>query len=160
MENNWLTWAAGILSLINGIFLAYTAWKKFKPELKQMDAQGDIDVLKGAEISNQMLVDRINEMKAQRDADIVNWKAELQQEREARKAELAAEKEARRVEVERLRWRMKEAEREARDYRSWAAKLVKQVVDAGREPAAFVPSLAEDSEIGIPHINALKKDDK
>jgi hypothetical protein len=151
MENNWLTWIASIL---NTVWLLYAAWKKFKPELKKMDTEGDIDILKGAEISNQMLVDRINEMKAQREADVAIWKGELQQEREARKAELAAEKEARKKESDYLRRRIKEAEREARDYRSWAAKLVKQVVNSGQIPAEFVLSLPEDSETGIPHINA------
>ena len=164
MESNILAWLSGLLAIINACILAYAAWKKLKPEIKKMDSETDLDVLEGAAKSQQMLIDRINDLQMQLTAERDVRQSELQQERnarladlkaekEARLAELKAEKEARRKESDYLRRRIKEAEREARDYRLWAAKLVKQVVESGKIPAAFIPSLAEDTDTGIPHIN-------
>lgn len=143
MENNWLTWAASLVGIINAAILAYQAWKKFKPEMKKMDAEGDLDVLEGAEVSQNMLVNRVNELKQQIEDERKAWKSALDEEREAR----------RRGE-QYLRQRIAEAEGEAKAYRRWSAQLVKQVVEAGKVPAAFVP-FTGDSETSIP---AMPKD--
>lgn len=140
---------AGLLSAVNAAFLIYSALKKLRPEIKKMDSEIDLDVLEGAAKSQQMLIDRINDLQTQLNAEREARKLELAQEREARKLELQAEKDARRKESEYLRRRIKDAEREARDYRQWAARLVKQVVEAGKVPAAFIPTPSDDSETGI-----------
>lgn len=157
---NWLEWGAGLLGLANTIWLLYAAWKRFKPELKKMESQADFDVLEGARQSQQMLIDRINDLEEQINQERESRKAELEQERNNWKSALEAEKDARKRDNDYLRRKFKDADREARDYRQWAAKLVKQVVEAGKVPAPFIPS-PEESEVGISAIKSEqeKKDD-
>jgi hypothetical protein len=156
-----------ILGAVNTFGLLYFAWRKLKPEVKKLEAEGDSDIvdmaveaaernLAGAKISNEMLVQRIDDLKKEVETERTLRKEELQAERTARATELQAEREARKKEGEYLRRRIKDAEREARDYRSWAAKLVRQVVDAGKIPVTFVPSTNEDSESGI---SAITRED-
>lgn len=148
-----------ILGAINAAFLIYAAWRKLKPEVKKLETEVDLDVLEGAARSQQMLIDRINDLQSQLNLEREARKADLQQERDARKAELETERAARTKSEEYLRRRIREAEREARDYRQWAAKLVKQVVEAGKVPAAFIPS-SEESETGISAIRQETKGDQ
>ena len=141
--DNLLTWAAAILSLLNGGFLLYTGYKKFKPEVKKLEGEVELDSIEAAAKSQQLLTDRINELQGQLSAERQARILDLEQEREARKAELEAERQARKKESDYLRLRIKDAEREARDYRKWAAQLVKQIVQAGLIPSPFVPSTDE-----------------
>ena len=152
-----------LIGLLNAAFLLYAGLKKLKPEVKKLETEGDSDIvdmaveaaernLAGAKISNEMLVQRIDDLKIEVETERRLRKEELEAERQARALELQAERDARKKEGEYLRRRIRDAEREARDYRSWAAKLVKQIVDAGKIPATFVPSSMEDSEQGIPTI--------
>lgn len=154
--DNWINWAAGIMAIINASWLIVQGWKRLKPEVKKMETDADLDILEGAAKSQQMLIDRINDLQSQLNLEREARKADLQQERAARQAELETERAARTKSEEYLRRRIREAEREARDYRQWAAKLVKQVVEAGKVPAAFIPS-SEDSETGI---SAIRPDSK
>lgn len=146
---DWATILTAIVGAFNIIWLAYQGWKKLKPEVKKLETEVDLDVLEGAARSQQMLIDRINDLQSQLNAEREARRLELSQEREARKLELQSEKDARKKESEYLRRRIKDAEREARDYRQWAARLVKQVVEAGKVPAAFIPSPSDESETGI-----------
>jgi hypothetical protein len=50
---------------------------------------------------------------------------------------------SRKDDVEYFRRRIRDLERESRDYRNWAAKLVKQLVDAGQIPVPFVPTVTD-----------------
>jgi polyhydroxyalkanoate synthesis regulator phasin len=143
-------WATILLAIFNAGQIVYFAWKKLKPEVKKLEIEGDSELveaanmnLEGAKTSAQMLLDRINELKQ-----------ELKEEREDRKREFEKERKARNDDAEYFRRRIKELDREAKDYRIWAAKLAKQVIEAGKIPAAFVPSL-NDSEPSI-----LAVDDK
>lgn len=115
-----------IASLVNVGILAFQAWKKLKPEVKKMEAEGDSEVvessyksLEGAVLSQNMLKERVDEL--QRD--------------------LIAEKKSRRDDADYFRRRIKDIEKEARDYRLWAARLAKQVIEAGKVPVPFITSL-------------------
>ena len=142
--NELATIITTIVTAINTLVIAYLAFKKGKPEVKKLEIEGDSEIvgaanlnLEGAKISAQMLLDRINELKG-----------ELDQERQARKLESDEAETKRREDIEYFRRRIRDLERESRDYRSWAAKLVKQVVEAGKIPVPFVPSFG-DSDISI-----------
>lgn len=127
MDNSNLNEIVALLvTLANALSIIYFSWKRNKPEVKKLEAESDSEVveaaersLKGAEISGNMLIQRINELKS----------------------ELDDEKKARKTDAEYFRRRIKEIDREARDYRLWAAKLAKQVIEAGKVPVAFVPSM-------------------
>jgi len=135
----------GIVAAANTGFLIYFAWKKIKPEVKKIENEGDSEIvdaanlnLEGAKISAQMLLDRINELKG----------------------ELDAERKVRKEDAEYFRRRIKDLDRESRDYRSWAAKLVKQVVEAGKIPAPFIPSWGEsDSNVTAVRTDLEKSDE-
>jgi hypothetical protein len=159
MENDWLTWAAGILSAINGAFLIYSAWVKLKPEVKKMDTEVELDNIGVAEKSQQMLIDRINELEELITEERNHRKQELEAERANWRAELESERESRRRDRDYFQRRFLEADGEARAYRRWAAALVKQVVDAGRTPAIFVP-FSEESQQGITPIRVEEEDKK
>lgn len=153
--NEILVLISGILAAVNTAMIIYAAWKKLKPEVKKMDAEVDSEIveaaelnLKGAQVSTTMLLERIADLKMELETERRLRKEELAAERAAREADLEAERAARKKEGEYLRRRFKEAEREARDYRQWAAKLAKQVVESGKVPAPFIPS-PDDSETGI-----------
>lgn len=130
------------------------SWKKNKPEIKKLEMEGDSELveaantsLEGAKISAAILLDRINELRQ-----------ELNDEKTDRKEEFNRERQARNDDAEYFRRRIKELDREARDYRLWAAQLVKQVVEAGKIPIPFTPSIS-DSERGIPPIKPDKEKD-
>lgn len=145
----------GLATFGNTIWITYKAWKELRPGIKQMEADVDktdaeIDselaaaaqtTAQGATVSSQLLMQRITELRQ----DLNNAKEDLENEKRSRREDAAY-----------FRRRFREAEREARDYRLWAAKLVKQVVEAGKVPAEFVPS-SGDSETDIP---IVRKEDK
>jgi hypothetical protein len=165
-SNEIATLITTIITAVNTAAIVYFAWMRNKPEIKKLDAEGDSEFaeatnlnLEGAKISAQMLLDRINELKGELDTEKKLRKEELAYSEGRRKEELAnleseySEKfdrmeRARRDDVEYFRRRIKDLERESRDYRSWAAKLSKQVVDAKLIPVPFVPTFS-DSDIGI-----------
>lgn len=137
--NEFLTWASGILALINTIYLIYGAWKKLKPEVKKMELEADSEIadaanvnLAGAKMSGEMLMQRINELKD----------------------DLNSEKKARKEDIEYFKRRLKEIDREARDYRMWSARLAKQVIEAGKVPVPFI-STSGDSD---PLISVITKE--
>lgn len=127
-----------VITAINTLGILYIALKKWKPEVKKLEAEGekteaevDSEIvaaanvnLAGAEISAKMLIQRIAELRE----------------------DLDNEKKARREDAAYFRRRFREAEREARDYRNWAAQLSKQVIEAGKIPIPFAPSPFDDSE--------------
>jgi hypothetical protein len=127
-----------LITAANTLGILFIALKKWKPEVKKLEAEGDkteaeVDSeivaaanvnLAGAELSAKMLTQRIAELRE----------------------DLENEKKARRDDAEYFRRRFRDAEREARDYRQWAARLAKQVIEAGKVPVAFVPSTDVDSE--------------
>ena len=147
-----------IVAALNTLAIAYMVLYKGKREAAKTEVEADNEFIEGAErsakLSEDLLTQRIKDLKEELEALKVNSKAELQAEREARGKEIEAEREARRKEGEYLRKRLREAEREGRDLRRWAAALVKQVVEAGKEPARFIPSLSEDSD----QLNAITRE--
>lgn len=128
-----LDWSAIVGLLItaaNAGWIIYSSYKKNKPEVKKLEHEADSEmaeatgvILEGTKLSGEILMARILELKN----------------------DLENEKRIRREESEYLRRRLRETERESRDYRVWAAKLAKQVIEAGQIPATFVPS-SGDSE--------------
>ena len=139
MDNDMIGAVAIIVTAANTIFLAYQQWKKSKPEIQKLEAEGESEIaeaahsnLEGAVLSNQMLKARIDE---------------LQQD-------LSTEKKSRRDDAEYFRRRIKDIEKEARDYRLWAARLAKQVIEAGKAPVPFISSLNDTD----PLITAITKE--
>lgn len=135
----------GIAGTLNIIWVVYSSLKKLKPEIKKLEADEDRELVEaaninveGARISGQILLDRINEIKG----------------------DLEKEKAARKEDAEYCKRRIKELERESRDYRSWAAKLVKQVVEAGKIPVPFVPSFTDSDIILSGREEEEKRSDK
>lgn len=138
-----------IATAVNTLWLTYKAWKELRPGIKKIEtdtekvdaeveseyAAAQKTTLEGATVSSTLLMQRIKELRE----------------------DLENEKKARREDAAYFRRRFREAEREARDYRLWAAKLVKQVVEAGKIPAEFVIS-PSDSEQGIPAVGMDKKE--
>lgn len=127
-----------IAAIGNTTWIVYKSWKELRPGIKKIETETeklDVEVdseivsaahinLEGAEISTNLLMQRIRELRE----------------------DLENEKKARRDDAEYFRRRFREAEREARDYRQWAARLAKQVIDAGIVPVAFIPSSDTDSD--------------
>jgi hypothetical protein len=143
-DNQIISTLTAIGVVLNTIWIIYSSWKKQKPEIKKIETEIDAEIagaanlnLEGAKISAQMLLDRINELKI-----------DLEQEKKSRKEEQEINERTRRDDIEYFRRRIKDLERESRDYRSWAAKLVKQVVEAGQIPVPFLPSI-NDTESKI-----------
>lgn len=133
METNELVAiVTAIAAFVNVLSIAYQAWTKNKPEIKKIAVESDSiivdtanDNLEGAKISSAMLKERIDELK--RDLD--------------------SEKKARRDDIEYFRRRVKDIEKEARDYRLWAARLAKQVIEVGKVPVPFISSLNDTDPI-------------
>lgn len=144
MDWDWTQLITALVTVANATWIIYSSWRKNKPEVKKLETEVDSEIveaananLEGAKISAEMLLSRINELKA---------------DLEAAKANIEAERNLRKADREYFSRRLAESDREARDYRLWAAKLVKQVVEAGKIPVAFIPSTGE-SERGIPTIS-------
>lgn len=145
----------GLATVGNTVWITYKAWRELRPGIKKIetdtektDAEIESEIAsaaettaKGATVSSELLMQRIRELRE----DLNNAKEDLENEKRSRREDAAY-----------FRRRFREAEREARDYRLWAAKLVKQVVEAGKVPAEFIPS-SGDSEQDIP---AIKKENK
>lgn len=136
----------------NTFWLTYKAWKELRPGLKKIEVETDkIEaeteselytgaqvIAEGATVSGKLLMDRIRELRE----------------------DLENEKKARREDAAYFRRRFREAEKETRDWRNYAAGLAKQVIQLGGIPISFTPSLGE-SERGIPAItDANIADDK
>lgn len=128
---------------------------KNKPEVKKLDAEVESEFaeatninLEGAKISAQILLDRINELKGELDTEKKRRREEIASLESHYSGRLERMERVRKDDVEYFRRRIKDLEREARDYRSWAAKLSKQVVDAKLIPVPFVPTFT-DSDVGI-----------
>jgi uncharacterized membrane protein YgaE (UPF0421/DUF939 family) len=153
MENNLIAILTTIITAVNTLGILYIALQKYKPEVKKLEAESekteaevDSEIvaaanvnLAGAEVSTRMLLQRLQELKE----------------------DLENEKKARRDDAEYFRRRFREAERDARDYRQWAARLAKQVIEAGKVPVAFVPSTEGDSEkLRAVSDDDLKRDEK
>lgn len=131
--------------------MTYKAWKELRPGIKKIEAdteKTDAEVeselshaaqvtAEGATVSGKLLMDRIRELRE----------------------DLENEKKARREDAAYFRRRFREAEKEARDYRLWAAQLAKQVIEAGKIPVPFSASPTE-SEQGIPAVNPNSMDAK
>ena len=120
-------------ALINIIIISWQAWKKSKPEIRKLDAEtevgeaeADLHAIEGAKISMEMLQQTV--IKLQKDIE--------------------AEKEARKKDNEYFRRRIREMDRENREYRQWAARLVKQVISAGLIPVPF--ETISDSDPSLP----------
>lgn len=129
----------GIVTAINTLVIAYLALKKGKPEVKKLELEGDSEIvdaahsnLEGAEISQNMLIQRIEELKN-----------DIQEEKKARK-----------IDADYFRRRIRDMDKELRDYRSWAARLAKQVIERGGTPVPFISSLNETD----PLIDLLDKE--
>lgn len=142
-----------ILTILTGIantlWIIWSSYKKNKPEVKKLESEADkVEAEVDSEMANTA---NILGQGARTSVEILL--ASIVQLR----ADLDSEKKARKEDNEYFRRRFKEAEREARDYRVWAAKLAKQVIEAGKIPAVFVPSPA-DSEQGLTAIDEQKKD--
>jgi uncharacterized protein involved in exopolysaccharide biosynthesis len=156
--------ALGVLA--NTVWIIYSSWKRNKPEVKKLEIEADSEIvdaanlnLEGAKISAQMLLDRINELKGELDTEKANSRARIEQLKTSGAEEIARIEKSRKTDADYFRRRIKDLERESRDYRSWAAKLVKQVVEAGKVPVPFVPSFGE-SETGMTAIRTdLETDD-
>lgn len=135
----------------NTFWTVYKAWKELRPGIKKIesdtektDAETDSEIANAAEViargttvSSQVLVERIRELRE----------------------DLENEKKARREDAAYFRRRFREAEKDARDLRNWAARLAKQVIEAGKIPEPFIIS-PSDSEQGIPTINPNSMDSK
>lgn len=128
-----------IATLVNTIMLVYQLSRKIKPEVKKLELEGDAELvdaahlnLESAEVSTKLLMNRIDELK----------KA-VEEERKARQDD-----------ANYFRRRIRELDREARDYRLWAARLAKQVIEAGKQPLPFIPSLGDSD----PLIDAMEKE--
>jgi len=137
---DWTQIITALVTLANAAWIIYSSWKKSKPEVKKLEIDADSEIveaananLEGAKISAEMLLSRINELRADLDSA---------------RAQIDAEKALRKSDREYFQRRLTESENEARSYRIWASKLAKQVIEAGRIPVAFLPS-SGDSERGI-----------
>jgi len=159
--NELVTLLGGIIAAINAASLVYFAWKRLKPEVKKMEIDVESDIaelenlrMEGAKISAQMLLDRINELKGELDMERKLRKEGMAQaEAEFREKYESLEK-RRRDDAEYFRRRIKDLERDNRDYKNWAAKLIKQVVEAGKIPVPFVPSYGDSD----PSVTAIRVD--
>jgi predicted RNase H-like nuclease (RuvC/YqgF family) len=159
--NETVTIIGGIIAAINGASLVYFAWKKLKPEVKKMEGEAESELqeaanlnLEGAKVSAQMLLDRINELKGELDTERTLRREGMAQAEKSHKESLASLEKSRREDIEYFRRRIKDLDRELRAYRSWAATLTKQVVEAGKIPAQLVLSL-NDSE---PSVTSIRYD--
>lgn len=131
-----------LVAAANTAWIIWSSLKKNKPEIKKLENEAESEMveaaevnLQGAKLSGEILMARILELRA----------------------DLETEKKTRREEAEYFKRRLKESEREARDYRLWAARLSKQLIEAHQIPAPFIPS-ASDSEVGIQAIMSRQEE--
>lgn len=148
----------GLATVGNTVWITYKAWKELRPGIKKIEAdteKTDAEIeselaaaaqttAQGATVSSQLLMQRITELRQ----DLNNAKEDLENEKRARREDAAY-----------FRRRFREAEREARDWRNYAARLAKQVIQVGAIPEQFMPS-AGDSEENIPVVKEEKKKDE
>lgn len=146
---DWLEILTILTAAANTIWILYSSWQKNKPEIKKLeneadraDAEVDTELANAAQILGQGAKVSVEVLLA----SIVQLRADLENEKKSRKDDR-----------EYFQRRFKEAEREARDYRIWAAKLAKQVIEAGKIPVPFVPSMT-DTEQSI--LAIVKEDEK
>jgi hypothetical protein len=118
-----------IAALTNIGAIAWQAWKKTKPEIRKIEAEGESELsdankatAEASQINSNLLMNRIEELKVAIDA-----------EKEMRKQD--------RIYFNR---RIRELDRELHDYRNWAAQLAKQVIELKGTPSPFVLSLDTD----------------
>lgn len=153
----------------------YLSLKKFKPEVKKLEVEVDSELveasnlnLEGAKISAQMLLDRINELKGELDAERRLRRESIEQaEKSHKESMMAMEKsykdsimaleKARKDDADYFRRRIKELDKELRAYRVWAGTLSKQVAEAGLVPAPLL--LGIDSDTKIQSIRTELEDD-
>ena len=128
-------------AFLNVIVISLLALKKSKSEVKKLEKEVEADdaelhktSIEGAQLSMEMLERRLNE---------------LQQD-------LSREKAARKDDYDYFRRRIRELDRENREYRLWASRLAKQVIAAGLIPAPFEPITGE-SDPSIPQLDTKEK---
>lgn len=128
--------ASEIAELISAVFagvnilaIIWFTWKKNKGEVKKLDVDSDSEIvdaaqtnLEGAKLVTTMLKEQIDELRK----------------------ELENEKKARREDAEYFKRRIKEIEQELQDYRLYAARLAKQVIESGDIPAPLISSNGDD----------------
>jgi len=138
--SEWIGIISAVGAFINIVILSWIAFKKSGKEIKKLEDESQHEIGEAVEsvanaskITVETLMARIT----------------------ALEADLTAEKEARKRDIEYLRRRLRDAEQESRDYRSWAAQLARQVIEAGKQPVPFIPSA--DTDQGL---SAIKKEDK
>lgn len=139
MEFNLIDILVALATVANTLALIVLGFRRSKPEIKKMEREGESEIadafhgsVEAATLSSQMLKARIDE---------------LQQD-------LTTEKKSRRDDADYFRRRIKDIEKEARDYRLWAARLAKQVIEAGKVPVPFISSM-NDSD---PLITAITRE--
>jgi hypothetical protein len=132
MAENYIETLAIIMTIANSASLIWQAVRKNKPEIRKLESEADSEIAdaahtiqEGAVLSNQMLKDRVDDLQK----------------------DLATEKKSRRDDAEYFRRRIKDIEKEARDYRLWAARLAKQVIEAGKVPVPFISSLNDSDPL-------------
>lgn len=166
-----VTIIGGIIAALNAASLVYFAWKKNKPEVKKMEGEAESELqeaanlnLEGAKISAQMLLDRINELKGELDTERKLRKEGMELAEKShqdsidamKKSHLdaiAALEKARKEDRIYFVRRIKELDKELRAYRSYAAKLSKQVIEAGKIPTALIFDYT-DSDTGVQAIRS------
>lgn len=136
--SEWIGIIGAVGAFINVIILSWIAFKKSGKEIKKLEdeSQHEIgDAVESVANASKVTVDTML-------ARITTLEADLLSEKEARKRD-----------IEYLRRRLRDAEQESRDYRSWAAQLARQVIEAGKQPVPFIPSV--DTDQGL---QAIKKE--
>ena len=136
-----------LVAIANSVWILWSSWKKNKHEVKKLehesektDAEVETEFANAAQILGQGAKISVEVLLG----SIVQLRADIENEKKARKDD-----------AEYFKRRFREAEREARDYRAWAAKLARQVIEAGKIPAPFLPSMMESE----PGIAAIVKDE-
>lgn len=166
MDINALTaLISAILAVASTAVTLYLSLKRFKPEVKKLEVEVDSELveasnlnLEGAKISAQMLLDRINELKGELDAEKKYRRESLEQSEKSHKESMAAMEKAnteaiaalekaRKIDADYFRRRIRDLEKELRAYRVWAGTLSKQVVEAGKIPAPLLLGIDSDTKI-------------
>ncbi len=121
-----------IVTAANTLALSWVILYKGKREGKKIETEEKSELisasnlnLEGAEVSTKLLLSRIEELKQ----DIENEKKARQEDR---------------VYFNR---RIREIDKELGDYRLYAARLAKQVIEAGKIPVPFISSLDESDPL-------------
>jgi hypothetical protein len=136
--SEWVGIIGALGAFINIVILSWIAIKRSGKEIKKLDDESQHEIGEAVEsvanaskVTVETLMVRITQLEA----------------------DLISEKEARKRDIEYLRRRLRDAEQESRDYRSWAAQLARQVIEAGKQPVPFIPSV--DTDQGL---QSVKKD--